>query len=473
MLKYLFRRILIFIPTLFVISLIAFWLSKLAPGDPIEACYLPPEDGGIESMEMAFESIAQRMGLDKPIFYLSLTSQAYPDSLYKILSRYKRENLKKLIAQYGNWPEIESYYHHIRLLQIQIEKIPDTLDRNRIININKAINLLFVKFEDAQIIAQIEKIKNNTFVKGNPQDAIYGLLNQQVQDLEQSYLAIKANANSFALYTPKILWYGFDNQYHNWLMAFLKGDFGLSCRTGEPVAQLLKTPIFWTLVMNVMAIIISFLVSIPIGVYSATHRNSFFDKATTIGLFVLYSLPTFWIGTLLVVFFTNPEYSMDWFCGIGLGNAPSDAPFWTRFWETACHLVLPVFCITYTSFAFISRQMRGSMLDTFQQDYIRTAKAKGLGNNQVIWKHAFRNALFPLITMAALVLPATISGSVVIEVIFNIPGMGREVYQAILSKDWAIVYTVLMLVSILTMLGNFIADILYAVADPRISYKNT
>ena len=134
-----------------------------------------------------------------------------------------------------------------------------------------------------------------------------------------------------------------------------------------------------------------------------------FDKVTTVTLFILYSLPTFWIGTLLVVFFTNPEYGMDWFCGIGLGNAPSNAPFWTRFWETACHLVLPVFCLTYASLAFISRQMRGSMLNTIQQDYIRTAKAKGLNNHNIIWKHAFRNALFPLITMVALVLPATIS----------------------------------------------------------------
>jgi peptide/nickel transport system permease protein len=470
MLKYLFRRILIFIPTLFVISLIAFWLSKMAPGDATDN--YEGEGTGLESTEKSREDIARRLGLDKPVFYINFTSSAYPDTLFEIKSRYQRENLKKLIAQYGNWTEIENYYQKIRSLQIQVEKIPDTLARDRVINIQRALNMLFVRFKDNQIIAQIEKIKGNTFrIDDDSKDKLKERIESQVLDLENAYSVLKEKATPSLLYIPTIHWYGLDNQYHNWITAFLTGDFGVSYRDGQPVLQRLKTPMFWTLVMNLMAITIAFLISIPIGVYSAVKKDTAFDKITTVALFILYSLPTFWIGTLLVVFFTNPEYGMDWFCGIGLGNSASDAPFWTRFWETACHFVLPVFCLTYGSFAFISRQMRGSMLNTIQQDYIRTAKAKGLSSNTIIWKHAFRNALFPLITMIAVVFPATISGSVVIEVIFNIPGMGREVYNAIFAKDWAIVYTILMLVAVLTMIGNLVADMLYAIADPRISYR--
>ncbi len=470
MLKYLFRRILFFIPTLLVISLIAFWLSKVAPGDP-----LPADD---PEFEMAFEKTAERLGLDKPVFYINFTSVAYPDTIYKIKKRYKRENLNKLIAQYGNWREIEDYYQKIRSLQIELQKVPDTLARDRVINIQRALNLLFLRFKDIQIKSQIETIKKNTFQLNDDsfnhsKDQLGNRLESQVLALEKAYAMVKEKATPSLVYIPAIHWYGFDNQYHNWMTAFLTGDFGVSYRDGQPVFQRLKTPLFWTLVMNVVAIAIAFLISIPIGVYSAIKRDTTFDKITTVTLFILYSLPTFWIGTLLVVFFTNAEYGMDWFCGIGLGNAPSNAPFWDRFWETACHLVLPVFCLTYTSFAFISRQMRGSMLNTIQQDYIRTAKAKGLSDNKIIWKHAFRNALFPLITMVALVFPATISGSVVIEVIFNIPGMGREVVNAIFAKDWVIVYTALMLVAILTMFGNLIADILYAITDPRISYRKS
>jgi len=472
MLKYLFKRVLIFIPTLFAISLIAFWLSKMAPGDPTDE-YLG-EDTGLESTEKVREDIAKRFGLDKPVFYLSFTAAAYPDTLFKIKSRYKRETLEKLIAQYGNWPEIENYYHKIRSLQIQLDKVPATIARDRVINIQKALNLLFVQFKDKQIRSQVRKINKNTFQGNvNSSDELRNYIETQVADLENAYTILIENTTLSALYIPTIHWYGFDNQYHNWITAFLKGDFGISWRNGQPVVDRLKTPIFWTLIMNLMAITLAFLISIPIGVYSAAKKDTAFDRVTTVTLFILYSLPTFWIGTLLVVFFTNPEYGMDWFCGIGLGNAPSNAPFWTRFWETACHLVLPVFCLTYTSLAFISRQMRGSMLNTIQQDYIRTAKAKGLNSHKIIWKHAFRNALFPLITMVALVLPLTISGSVVIEVIFNIPGMGREVYNAIIAKDWQIVYSVLMLAAILTMLGNLIADILYAIADPRISYRKS
>ncbi len=466
MLKYLFRRILIFIPTLLAISLIAFWLSKMAP----QKLPVPDEPG----FELALESMAKRMGLDKPVFYINFTSAAYPDTLYEIKKRYKRDNLKKLIAQYGNWPEIDNYYQSIRSLQYRLHEVPDSVARDRVINIERAINLLFLNFKDNLINGQIEKIKSNAFpIAGASNDQLKLSIETQVLDLENAYAAVKEKATPSLLYIPTIHWHGFDNQYHNWVTAFLRGDFGISYRDNQPVVQRLKTPLFWTLIMNLVAITIAFLISIPIGVYSAMKRYTAFDKITTVSLFILYSLPTFWIGTLLVVFFTNSEYGMDWFCGIGLGNAPSNAPFWDRFWETACHLVLPIFCLTYTALAFISRQMRGSMLNTIQQDYIRTAKAKGLSNNSIIWKHAFRNALFPLITMIALVFPATISGSVVIEVIFNIPGMGREVYNAIFAQDWIIVYTVLMLVAILTMFGNLFADVLYAIADPRISYRKS
>ena len=348
----------------------------MAPGDPIDN--LVNEEFGFESGEIIRENIAKRLGLDKPNFYLNFTSSAYPDTLFNIKSRYKRENLQKLIAQYGNWPQIQNYYQKIRALQIQIDAIPDTFARDQMINIEKAANLLFVKFQDNQISAQVLKMKKNALQCIQLNKSFGIAIDSKINDLEQAYLVVKEEATPNLLYIPTIHWYGFDNQYHNWITAFLHGDFGISYRDGQKVEARLKTPIYWTLIMNLMGITIAFLVSIPMGVYSATKRNSFFDKATTVGLFVLYSLPTFWIGTLLVVFFTNPEYGMDWFCGIGLGNVPTEAPFWTRFWTTACHLVLPVFCITYPSFAFISRQMRGSMLETIRQDYIRTAKAKGL-----------------------------------------------------------------------------------------------
>ena len=208
------------------------------------------------------------------------------------------------------------------------------------------------------------------------------------------------------------------------------------------------------------------------GVVAAAKKNSVFDKTSTLITFLLFSLPSFWIATILVVFFTTPEYG-SWtniFPSIGLGKNYGVQSGWANFWDVAAHLILPVFCLTYAALAFISRQVRGGMLDVLQKDFIRTAKAKGVAPKKVIWKHAFRNSLFPIITLFAAVFPATLAGSVVIEVIFNIPGMGRLAFDAIYAEDWPIVFSVLMLAAILTIIGNLVADMLYAAADPRVTF---
>jgi peptide/nickel transport system permease protein len=237
------------------------------------------------------------------------------------------------------------------------------------------------------------------------------------------------------------------------------------------VTSEIREPMFWTFLMMSLALLISYLVAIPLGVFSAKNKNLRFDKVTTVILFILYSLPTFWIATMAVVFLTTPEYGLNLFEGIGLGNLSSSAPFWDRFWETARHLILPVLCLSYNRLAFISRQMRSGMLGVLEQDYIRTARAKGLGERDVIWKHGFRNSLFPIITLLANILPTTLAGSVIIEVIFSIPGMGKIALDSIFNEDYPIVFAVLMIAAIATMIGVLIADILYAWADPRVSFE--
>ncbi len=186
---------------------------------------------------------------------------------------------------------------------------------------------------------------------------------------------------------------------------------------------------------------------------------------------MLYSLPVFWIATLLQVFFTTPEYGMDWFPTAGLSELPPTAPFWERLLDQTAHIFLPVVCLTYGSLAFISRQMRGGMLQVLDQDYIRTARAKGLPERRVIWRHAFRNALFPIITLIGSVFPSILAGSVVIEVIFGIPGMGKLTVDAIFARDWPVVFAVLMMASVLTVAGLLVSDMLYAWADPRVRFQ--
>lgn len=468
MLKYILKRILIFLPTLFVISCIAFWLGKIAPGDPVYS-RIPGGDSQFEITGKTYQEIYEQMGLDKATFYVALSSMAYPDTLFKIPGRYRQENLSNLIAQYGNWQKIQTYNSNLVHFCIAVDDLPDEVDKDKKIKIRRAAYMLLEEYKNSKISSHLQAIDKNIFEE--PDSLLQLKLGTLAQKVSDNYAEIKNNTTKHKLYIPSIKWQGFDNQYHHWLVAFFKGDFGISYRSRQPVFDRIKTPIFWTLVINLMVISIVFILAIPLGVFSAVKKGTLLDKVVTTVLFFLYSLPSFWIGTMLLVFFTNPEYGMNWFEGAGLGSLSSSAPFWDRFWETASHLVLPVFCLTYGSLAFISRQVRGSVLNVSNLDYIRTARAKGLAERQVIWKHAFRNSLFPLITMFARVFPAAIAGSVLVEVIFNIPGMGREVFTAITSKDWPVLYTILMLVAILTMLGNLLADILYAYADPRVKFK--
>ena len=269
---------------------------------------------------------------------------------------------------------------------------------------------------------------------------------------------------------PSIKWYGLNNQYHRWLSRFVHFDFGLSYADKRPFWSKLKDAMPWTIWLNLISIILSYIIAIPLGIYSARHKGSLWDRISTVGLFILYSLPSFWIATMLIIFFTTPEYGMNFFPTNGVGTVSSDMKWWEIFAERGVHFLLPVFCLTYGSLAYLSRQMRGGILSVFRQDYIRTARAKGVSENKVVWKHAFRNSLIPMITIFASLLPAAISGSFIIENIFSIPGMGQVAYGALVGRDYPVVFTVMMFSAFLTLLGTLISDILYAVVDPRISF---
>lgn len=475
MLSYILQRIAIFIPTLFVISLAAFALSKMAPGDPVDLL-LKGQSGesgqkDLKSSESTYREKAEQLGLDLPVFYFGLSSAAFPDTMYKIVKQSDRQTLNNLTAQYGNWPATAEYYKTIKAFEgnIYADTHNDSLAELTKRKLRIAIKDFYLSHEEHKINAQIanmEKILQTDTI-------LYTTLQPSFQTLTGAYSNLKNNPKPMQLLIPSVKWYGFNNQYHRWISNFLRGDFGQSYLDSRPVANKMWDALRWTLILNIISIAIAYLLSIPLGVITAVKKDTPFDRISTTILFILYSLPSFWIGTLLIVFFTTPEYGnwLDWFPPGGITDLPPDSPFWPRALDIIYHLTLPIMCITYGSLAFISRQMRGGMLNVIRQDYIRTARAKGLPENKVIWRHAFRNSLFPIITLFASIFPAAIAGSTVIEVIYSIPGMGNLAYSSIVARDWPVVFTILMFAAILTMLGNLVADILYAVADPRVSYN--
>ena len=286
--------------------------------------------------------------------------------------------------------------------------------------------------------------------------------------------------NRWKTYIPTIHWYGSQNQYHLWLFGngkdrkgLLRGDFGISYIDSQPISTKIWQKIGISFSLSLISIFIAYLISIPIGIYSAYKKDSAVDKGFSLVLFILYSMPSFFVGTLLLLQFANPD-NLAWFPVSGIQDPTVFDPDWS-FWAKIKHrmpfLILPIITYTYGSFAFLSRIMRVGMIDIVSQDYIRTARAKGLAEGKVILKHALRNSLLPVITVFAAIFPAAIGGSIIIEVIFSIPGMGVEVYNSILNYDYPMIITVFTISGFLTMLGYLVSDLLYAVVDPRISYK--
>jgi len=231
-------------------------------------------------------------------------------------------------------------------------------------------------------------------------------------------------------------------------------------------------PALWvTLQLNVIVIVLTYLIAVPLGVFSAAYPRSRADHLMTVGLFVLYSLPSFWVADVLRMEFGDPNGWVH-FPILGLHDDGYETmSFGERFLDYLHHLVLPVFCLTYGLLAYLSRQMRAGMLEVMKQDYIRTAEAKGASKARVILVHALRNGLFPIITLFATVLPFLIGGNVIIEYVFNLPGMGQLAYRAVMLREYDAAMAALIFSAVLTLFGILLSDLLYVVVNPRVSLE--
>ncbi len=472
MFKYIVKRLLIFIPTLIAISLLTFVISINAPGDPVETMLNQSVGGdGMSgeklSSEKTYNAKRHELGFDLPLFYFTFTNATFPDTLHRISKKAHRDNLQRMSYEYGDWNNVSNYYHSLRAFEnrlYEIEIVDKTSSDLR--KLKDAVNVLYINYSKEKTDATIQNIEFDLFKN----KTISSFAAPKYYDLINAYTHMQISKNVSNRYIPKIVWYGLENQYHNWISGFVVGDFGISFQDKRPVSSKIFDALKWSMILSILSIIIAYIIAIPLGVRSAVDKGKWSEKLITTGLFLLYSLPNFWIATMLIQFLGGG--GLGWFPTFGLGSLPENAPYWDRFFETAYHLILPLLCLTYASFAFISRQMRGGMLNVLEMDYIRTARAKGLKKKAVIWKHAFRNSLIPIITLFASIFPLAIGGSFIIEIIFSIPGMGQLTLKAIFARDYPIVFTVLMFTAILTLVGNLVADILYAYVDPRISFSN-
>jgi peptide/nickel transport system permease protein len=270
--------------------------------------------------------------------------------------------------------------------------------------------------------------------------------------------------------------YGLDKPFHlqygYWLRNLVTLEFGDSFKDNQPVWHKIRERIPVTVQLNIISTVLIYFGAVPLGIYSATHSYSFGDQVSTFVAFALYALPSYWIGTLAIVFLCGGDYFYLFPPG-GLTSvdASPNWPLGKRLLDYSWHLCLPVIILSYSGFAGLSRFMRSSMLENLRQDFVQTARAKGLAERLVIYKHVLRNSLIPIVTIMTSIIPGLISGSIIIETIFSIPGLGQLGYEAVLARDYPVIMAAFTISSLLTLLSILLSDLLLTVVDPRITFS--
>lgn len=468
MLAYLTRRFLYAIPTLILISMVAFGLRQCSPVEPVEQIYgeliylkeTDPSDPGRK-----YASLAQELGIDKPVFYFSIRTAAFPDTLNTVYPLNRRQVLINLTQQTGNWDLVAEYeqalWQAIRIARL----LPDSFSKKKELN----ASLAFLRYRD-----NLEAIDRELAVLQPISEATQVYENWAVSAgyLWAAAKNLKIHKTPLINLIPVVYWNGFDNQYHNWAKGFINGEMGRSLKTSRPVWEELYPALLATLAVNSMSIFLAYLLAVPLGVWLAKRRQKNASHWIQMALLVLDAIPVFLLGALFMLFFATPGMGLHLIRGIDLPSWRGSGLYFIEwFFYNFDKFFLPVITISLSLMALIAQQMRGSMLDALAADYIRTAQAKGLPPDMIYWHHAFRNALFPIITLLSAALPALISGSLVIEYLFNLPGLGRTTYDSFHYDDVPMLMAILMLYACLTVVGALLADILYAAVDPRVKFR--
>jgi peptide/nickel transport system permease protein len=461
MIRYITKRILLFVPTLFVITLLAFIINLNAPGDPVDRMSGAYSEDASKGQAINFKASQeywyQKLGLNLPVFYITVTPLSVDDNLYTIIDPAERHNARRMVIETGTGTHVITLYNQCYSL------INDT-------NISqKHKGILQRLLKNSNLTDWKKLIKDDEYM--------FTVLGSQLE-------LITKNTTIWKSYVP-ILRLHADNQYHRWIFGdgnsltgngytisrgIIRGDFGISYQTMQPITQVIGDKIKWSLFFSLISVLLAYLISIPTGIYVSSIPDSKTDRITTTMMYILYSLPSFWLATLLLMTFANPDV-LSWLPASGVKPVTGymeDAGFFGKIKQSLPYMILPLVCYTYSSYAFLTRTIRSSMLENLSTDYIRTAQAKGMSPNRVLIIHAFRNSLLPLVTIFVNIFPLMLGGSVILETIFSIPGMGLETIQAIQTQNYPMVTAIFTITGILTMMGYLLSDIIYVIADPRI-----
>lgn len=485
MIRFLLKRLFWFVPTLLVISVLAFVISVFAPGDPLRDTDTTNDFSGSHKSSNALTARRKNLGLDLPVFYVTIETWADCDTLYRIADSDQRNMLFRIGRKIGNPDKTMQWFHTLLrtdtlLKQVNTDEFPFNRPafKNNLISIN---NLIYQMSRTNSLERRIERT-----------DSLNNLLRifPGLQSVSENWAKSESLLNAaleqgawWKQWIPAIRFHGINNQYHRWLCGngkdrrgVLRGDFGISFRDGQPVSQHIGSKIKWTLLIMSSGLLLACFMAFSAGIFKALKPTHILSKILDASSFAFWALPLFFLANLSLLFFANPDM-FEWFPGSGIRNpADFDAnwPLLRRLVYYPPYLVLPISVYALSSFGFLYRQFSSALQTEMRKDYIIAGKARGLSVQHLILHHALRNALIPMITLLGQYFPLLISGSVLLEAIFSIPGMGLEIYESTLSKDYPMIVALFTLFGLFTMLGYLLSDIGIALVDPRIrlSKKN-
>ncbi len=494
---YILKRLLLMVPTLFGISFILWLVVTAAPGDPGQASFGEAQTQRGEGAGESRRIFRSQFNLDKPLFwndYVSLTAQEALDAVRTAadtrLPGKVRSKADATLTDWGNYavPALvlaldlaaNPYEKAAVLLRLQSnakrtgatrvgrrfteeEKLAnrEIRDESRDIDDRLALKLGMVALSDLR--------GTDAAVATAPVRAVLDQLEPKAALWRDWYREREARWTWSG--TERLKLRLFDTQFAKYWSNLVRLDLGDSHVHKEPVLGLILKRIPISATLSVTSLVLAYLISIPLGVWAAVRHRTWREQGASTVLFMLYSLPSFFVATLLLRY-------------LGIGQPLKVIPVsgfesqdtfplttWEHIKDVLHHTVAPVFCMTYASFAGLSRYAKSGVLNVIRSDYIRTARAKGLGEAKVILKHALRNGVIPIVTLLGTTLPVIVGGSIIVESVFDIPGIGWLLWDSISQRDYNVVIGEALIVGVLVMVGILVSDLLYAVVDPRISYK--
>jgi peptide/nickel transport system permease protein len=445
--KFAAKRFLIMIPALWLLASVVFLLSRSVPGTAAElqAEEAQQTNNSVKAAlrQKALRQQIHRTGQDLPLFYFRVGAASEPDTLMKIFPETERRAMQQLTLTYGDWPQISGYYRKLQQLRTSLSKT----------------SLPTVELKDAIFYT------NKLLITGNPETIrqTFSLLkaalstnsnlptNKAVLETEAAYQKVVSEQTPELNFQPKLFWFGAANQYHKWLVRLLHFDLGTSYRDARPVTALISEALGITFWLALASFIPVSLLAPLIGMVLSKKSKRIFRPVVLNTFYLLESIPLFVIALVLLGLVSNsgllPEFPEE----TALGTA--------------------VFCLVLVNLPYLASQSYAALQKELGQQYALTAQAKGFSETQVLRRHTLRNSLLPLITALSELFPALIAGTLVLETIFSLPGIGRLLVSSVLARDYDVITGLVLLIGFVKIISHLLADLLYAIADPRIRFN--